>query len=137
MLQATNNRIGGNVRLQSGGPEGTGLIEVALCDNTITGNVSLQRNTGFIAIGFTGLDCGGNLVGGNVSVTDSLTNAPDQFHVDNNLVGGNTQINDNAGNGTKTVQNNLINLTLSCFGNQNPFIGTPNNADKAEGQCAP
>jgi len=137
VLQATDNRIRGNVRLQNGGPEATGLIEVALCDNAIDGNVSLQRNTGFIAIGFAGLACGGNLVDGNVSVTDSITNAPDQFHVDNNVVGGNVQVIDNRGNGTKTVQNNLINETLDCKDNRNPFIGTPNDADRARGQCAP
>jgi hypothetical protein len=132
-LQATNNFIGGNVRLQNGTGAGGSGADHVLCDNFINGNVSLQRNNGAIFIGY----CGGNFIGGNVSVTDNLTDAPDRFRVRGNRVGGQMQINDNAGDTLKSVQDNVVNRTLSCFDNEDPFIGTPNDAGRAEGQCAP
>lgn len=127
--------VRGNVRLQDGGPSFTNL-----CRNRINGNVSVQRNNSQTLIGFFAVPdptfCPGNIIGGNLSVTDNINNLA-TFNVVANFVGGDAQINDNRGIGPKTVQNNLINRTLSCFGNQNPFIGTPNNADRARGQCAP
>ena len=43
----------------------------------------------------------------------------------------------NRGPGPKTVQGNTVRGDLQCFENDEPFLGTPNVARKAEGQCAP
>jgi hypothetical protein len=43
----------------------------------------------------------------------------------------------NSGAGTKVVQGNNVAENLQCFENSAPFIGTPNTAQKSEGQCAP
>ncbi|GAA2759499.1 hypothetical protein [Actinopolymorpha rutila] len=135
VLQAEDNQIGGSVLMQKGRPAPDAFVEDLLCNNRIGGSTSLQRNTGFIAVGDPGLECGGNVVGGNLTATDNHTKKRDLFNVLNNLVGGNIQIIDNAGKGSKTVQNNVAGGKLSCFGNQSPFVGTPNTAAKLKGQC--
>ncbi|MET9019935.1 hypothetical protein ABZV93_08145 [Actinopolymorpha sp. NPDC004070] len=135
VLQAEDNQIGGSVWMKKGRPAPDALIEDALCGNRVGGNTSLRRNTGFIAIGDPSVGCAGTVVGGNLSVTHSYTNDGDMLDVLNNLVGGNIRIRDNAGEGSKTVQNNVAGGKLSCFGNQNPFVGAPNTAAKVRGQC--
>jgi hypothetical protein len=135
-LLSLSDRVGGNVRLQ-GGTGVSGEVDHALCDDQIRGSVSLERNDGFIAVGNSSFACGINFIGNSVSVIDNFTGFPDRLDVQDNFVGGQMKIEGNRGNGAKTVQDNTINATLDCKENRNPFIGTPNNADRARGQCAP
>ena len=44
------------------------------------------------------------------------------------------QVLRNLGPGSKTVMQNFVGH-LSCFDNSPPFIGGPNNAQQADGQC--
>jgi hypothetical protein len=53
----------------------------------------------------------------------------------NPLVSGNVQIFKNTGTAQKNVRLNTILQDLQCFENDPPFLGSPNVARKAEGQC--
>jgi hypothetical protein len=135
-VNTTGNSILGNVQLRNGRPSASG-VETFVCDSLIDGNVSVQRNIGTVRIGSPAEACPTNLVGGNFSVTDSRFDfGVGVLDIRVNLVGGDMRIEDNRGNGSKRVQGNMIDDTLDCKDNQNPFIGTPNDADRTRGQCA-
>jgi hypothetical protein len=55
--------------------------------------------------------------------------------VNRNTVGGNVQVLKNRGEGPKTVLDNTVRQDLQCNKNDEPFVGGPNVAHQAEGQC--
>ena len=52
-----------------------------------------------------------------------------------NHVTGNMGVLKNSGDGDKQVVGNTVGQNLQCFDNTPPFLGGPNTAGKAEGQC--
>jgi hypothetical protein len=111
-----------------------------ICGNTINGLVHVHRSGTDILVGDPAGDCAGNTIqGGNdVRVHDNFTDI--ELVVSGNTLqgGGDLEVNDNSGPAGKAVQNNTgSGGDIECFGNEDPFTGTPNSgfAD-AEGQCA-
>jgi hypothetical protein len=52
-----------------------------------------------------------------------------------NMVSGHMQILRNSGDGAKQVQGNTVARRLVCRDKDEPFLGAPNVAGSAEGQC--
>ena len=114
-----NVRVGGDAKVEEN--RGTTFIDAA----TVGGNIEVIKSTGFIEVEF-------NTVGGNIKVED---NSPTGMTVLGNRVEGNMQIFKNRGAFVKQVVFNRIEQDLQCFENDPPFLGGPNVANKAEGQC--
>jgi hypothetical protein len=93
----------------------------------IAGDVDVVKNTGRVEVEF-------NTVGGNVKVEDNVIGAAG-MSVAGNQVTGNMGVFKNSGDGAKQVVANTVGQNLQCFDNTPPFLGGPNAAGKAEGQC--
>lgn len=136
--------VGGNVSIT--GVTGPGLpfdgltVNAAVCDTILPGgNISIEKSRGgTIAVGSPDPTiCGGNELGkGNIVVQQNLIPAPELFFVADNEVGGNLQVFKNRGDGAKSVSGNTVRQNLQCKRNDQPFVGGPNVAGKAEGQCS-
>jgi hypothetical protein len=71
-----------------------------------------------------------------VKVEDNVIAPTEEFiFVARNDVEQNVQIFKNTGPGRKRVTENVVEQSLQCFENDPPFIGAPNAARDAEGQC--
>lgn len=58
------------------------------------------------------------------------------FHtIQDNRVGQNVLVFRNTGPGPKSVDHNFVAGAVMCFGNEQPFVGGPNVAERTEGQC--
>jgi hypothetical protein len=136
------DRIGGNFAVT--GATGPGLsfgaltLNVFVCGTTLTdGNIVVEKSrNGTVAVGSSLEICPGNHVPkGNILVQENVIPALEAMAVNRNTVGGNVQVFKNRGEGPKTVLDNAVSQDLQCKENDEPFIGGPNLADKAEGQC--
>lgn len=136
------DRIGGNFAVT--GATGPGFafeelsVNVFVCGTSLTnGNISVEKSrNGTVAVGSTDPICTGNDVArGNIFVQENIIPAPEVMAVDRNTVGGNLQVFKNRGDGLKTVLENVVREDLQCKENDPPFLGGPNVARKAEGQC--
>lgn len=116
-----NVRVGGDVQFEEG--QGTVFVDDAL----ITGDVVVIKNTGRVEVEF-------NTVGGNVKVEDNVIQITGMSVV-GNAVAGDMGVFKNTGEGPKQVVANTVRQNLQCFENTPPFVGGPNTAAKAEGQC--
>jgi hypothetical protein len=139
--EAGRNQVGGSIQIKEAGA-------VRVCGTDLPeGNIQLEKNTGFVQVGGSG--CGAGLFGGNtlskgnIKVEENTIPAscgpfppfPCRLEIIGNSVGGNVLVFKNRGPGTKLVQNNTVVQNLQCFENDPPFVGGPNTAGKAEGQC--
>jgi hypothetical protein len=117
-----NVHIEGNVLLEEN--QGRVFIDAAIVD----GNLAVKNNIsqGFLEVEF-------NTVGGNLNIEDNVVLS--EMSVLGNRVTKNMQVNNNTGPTSKKVINNTVGKNLQCFENDPPFIGGPNAAQKAEGQC--
>jgi hypothetical protein len=139
--------VGGNVAITGvtgpgfpfEGPAGPLAVNVAVCDTILPGgNVSIEKSVGgTIAVGSPIPEiCGGNELGkGNIFLQQNFIPAPELLFVTDNDVGGNLQVFKNRGDGAKSVSGNRVLENLQCKRNDQPFVGGPNVAGKAEGQC--
>jgi hypothetical protein len=133
------NIVRGNIEIKEGSVAyvcGAVLPEGSIQVEKINGNVFV----GAIACSFAG---GGSILEkGNIKVEDNFIQPavgflpPFSLQIGDNLVRrGNLQVFKNRGPGEKVVTNNTIGQALQCFENTPPFLGGPNAAQKAEGQC--
>lgn len=116
-----NVRVGGDVQFEEN--HGVVFIDAAL----IAGDVDVVKNIGRVEVEF-------NAVGGNVKVEDNVIDVRG-MSVAGNQVTGNMGVFKNSGDGAKQVVANTVGQNLQCFDNTPPFVGGPNTAGKAEGQC--
>jgi len=103
------------------------------------GNISVKKSVnGTVAVGSQLGACPGNTVAkGNIQVQDNFIPAPPEaLAVSGNTVGGNIQVFKNRGPGQKMVAANTVRQNLQCKENDEPFVGAPNVARNAEGQCS-
>jgi hypothetical protein len=74
-----------------------------------------------------------SVVAGSIVISDNdavLFNT-----IQDNRVGQNVTVTDNRGPGPKAVNNNFVGGRVSCFRNDGPFLGGPNFAQSADGDC--
>jgi hypothetical protein len=142
-IGSLNDSIGGNFSVT--GATGPGFpflglsVNAFICNARLPrGNVEVKRSTGgTVAVGSLIGFCPGNAVAeGNVKVEQNVIPPPEQLAVARNTVGGNVQVFKNRGQGQKTVAENTVGENLQCKRNHDPFVGAPNVARNAEGQCA-
>ncbi len=133
--------------------------EIAVVDNAVEGDISVQNNIADLA----GLAVDANQAMGNLEVKNnnvptelatasvSLNDVDRNLVIDNNLidtrepfdmaanqVADNMNVIKNRGSTTKVVIANVVADTLACFDNDDnlgTFVGGPNLASRAEGQC--
>lgn len=138
-VQVVSSTVGKNIVHK----ESTGPV-VFICGTTVEeGNIEIEKlQSIFVTVGdeeFCSGFGGGNLVlKGNIKVSENnlISAIIGGIRVDQNSVPeGNIQVFKNTGEGPKTVQNNVVGKNLQCFENSPPFVGGPNFAQKAEGQC--
>jgi hypothetical protein len=136
------DRIGGNLAVA--GATGPGLsfgalsLNVFVCGTSVTnGNIVVEKTrNGTVAVGSSLEICPGNDVpGGNILVQENVIPGAEAMAVNRNSVGGNVQVFKNRGEGPKTVLANVVRQDIQCKENDEPFVGGPNVAHKAEGQC--
>lgn len=111
--------IGGDVLVE--GNAGDTIIR----DADVTGDIDVLKNFGFVRVEI-------NTVGGDVSVAANSGG----LSVFRNRVAGNMKVEKSAGAVfTKQVVANVVVANLQCVDNDQTFVGGPNTAGKAEGQC--
>ena len=117
--------VGGNLEVT----ENTGTLEIE--HNTIGGNVSIAENS--VPAAYTGGPAT-PAPGGCGVPTSFILGAGGMSVFNNDASGSNMEVLDNVGPGNKQVVLNTVDH-LACFGNSPPFLGGPNAANQAEGQC--
>lgn len=135
------DRIGGNFDVT--GARGPGFffqglsVNVFVCGSTLEkGNIAVEKTRGgTVAVGTTTPFCAGNDVGGDIIVQENLIPPFELLFVDLNNVGGDLQVFKNRGMGFKSVVGNEVRENVQCKENDDPFLGGPNFAQKAEDQC--
>lgn len=138
-----SDTIGGNFTVSGATGPGFGFmglsVNVFICVADLpSGNIQVQRTrNGTVAVGSLIPECFGNSVRkGDIQVQDNFIPPFELMAVARNDVGGNVQVFRNRGSGTKTVAENFVRENLQCRRNDQPFVGQPNVAGKAEGQCS-
>lgn len=117
-----NVRVGGDAQIE--GNQGRVFVDAAF----IEGDLEVRENIsqGFLEVEF-------NTVGGNIEIEDNSVLS--SMSVLGNQVTENMRVSNNTGSGRKQVVNNTVDNNLQCFGNTPPFVGGPNAAPNAQGQC--
>ena len=112
-------------------------LNVFLCGSTLPGGNAVVKESvnGTVAVGSLIAACPGNRVNGNIQVEDNFIPVNEALAVARNTVGGNIQVVKNRGQGMKTVAENVVGQNIQCKENEQPFVGGPNFAGEAEGQC--
>jgi hypothetical protein len=124
--------VGGGVIIRGGG--GNLVIQ----SSTVRGDVDISGVHGFIAI--ISNESPGAL--GRMRVVNNVLQPLDPtstvgLNISSNQVGTDATVSGNRGRVEKNVQGNTVGGTLSCIGNEPPFLGTSNTATAFRGQCGP
>ena len=139
VVQLNNVRVDGNITLRGVGPEPVFFFfENTICGASVGGEVRVTDGEGTVSLD-PGTFCGvPNNFSKQLDVADNLI-APAArgrvLSVFANTVGFHADVLNNTGDGNKRVQLNTVAGKLRCFGNTPPFVGGPNTAGSAEGQC--
>ena len=144
--------VEGNIEAKEGGSGSGTFFSTFICGTRLpNGNIVVEKlrgprniiNIGGDAVGggffFSCLTFGGinTLEKGGIKIEENVIDAAGELDVRNNSVAGNLQVFKNSGPGPKQVLLNTVGKNLQCFENAPLFLGTPNVAEKREGQCAP
>ncbi len=122
--------IGGDVIIRGGGGD------LLILGSTVRGAVDVSGVNGFIAI--VNNESQGAL--GRMRVVNNVLQPSDStstvgLNISANQVGTDATVSGNGGQVDKYVQGNTVGGTLSCIGNEPPFVGTFNTAASFLGQC--
>jgi hypothetical protein len=112
--------IGGNVLIE--GNRGETYVK----DSTVGGNLQVLKSTGQVTIWSI-------TVGGNLHVEENTPTLT--MGVESNVVAGSMKVFKTSGPADKFVFGNIVAKDLKCIDNDAPFLGGPNTARKAKGQC--
>jgi hypothetical protein len=139
-VSVRNSVVRQNILIKEGETPGPGFNDAIVCATTVQeGNIQVEKMAGEIVIGAFQAFCQPNIVEkGTIKVEDNLVVGGAFFglQIRQNQVAQNLQVFKNKGPGApKVVQGNTVGQDLQCFENDQPFIGGPNAAQKAEGQC--
>jgi hypothetical protein len=134
--------VGGNIKATEGANDGY----VIICNVTLPqGNIVVEKyrdsdiriGGGPVCVTNVG-DSGNTLEKGSIKVEDNKVGGnqlADDLTISNNRVAENLQVFKNFGTGKKQVVSNTVGEKLECFENTDPFVGGPNVAEQAQGQC--
>jgi hypothetical protein len=130
IVQIFFGTVGGNVIIKESTFTPSGLVAAFMVGTVVSqGNVEIQKNVAnAVRISGVRLDKGSMKIEDNVVEVFDITIAANQ-------VAQNLQVFKNKGAGVKSVTFNIVRQDLQCFENDEPFVGGPNTAEKAEGQC--
>jgi hypothetical protein len=135
-VQIVDSLVGGNIQIKEGGTTRF-LFSVLICQTFLpNGNIVVEKMSGGVIVGdaVSFFFCPGNTVAkGNISIQENVITTV--FSVRFNNVSENLQVFKNTGAGPKFVQFNTAGESVQCTDNAPPFVGSPNNAPKKEGQC--
>ncbi len=130
IVQFNNSTVRGNIEIKEGEVNDGGL-DVNLTNTTVQeGNVKIEKMAGEVIVNRSPVQKGNLQLFENLTVTGLLG-----IRVANNEVAQDLQFFKNRGPSPKVVAGNTVGENLQCFENDPPFIGQPNVAKKAEGQC--
>jgi hypothetical protein len=148
LVQVVSSRVGGNIAVKEGGPpvqvapgftgcaSAVGIstpCEVFITTTKVRGNIQIEKMHGTVWVTD---NVAPNPIKGNVKVEDNFVSPAEEFiFVSRNEVMQNVQVFKNTGPGRKRVSENTVRQSVQCFENDPPFIGAPNVARDAEGQC--
>ena len=131
-VAVTENQVEGGLAVQNNVADIGGL---AVDDNRVVGNLEVKNNnvpdTTPTAVASVSL----NDVDSNLVIDNNLIDTAQPFTISANQVDDNMFVTKNRGSTTKEVTLNVVAETLGCFDNDQPFIGGPNLANDAQGQC--
>jgi len=128
LVQVRGGTVGGSIQIKEA--FSPNVLGAAVYDGTVLtqGNIQIEKNeTGGILIRDV------HLRKGNIKVEENITRS--SFNVVRNRVAQNVQVFKNRGTNQKYVRNNTIGQIVQCKENRSPFVGGPNSAGDAEGQC--
>jgi hypothetical protein len=128
VVQVKGGSLGGSIQIADGWSAGE--LGAAVYGGTVLtqGNIQIKKmNTGNIRIADV------KLRKGNIKVEENVTSS--SLQVVRNYVAQNIQVWKNRGSGQKTVRGNRVLQIVQCKENTRPFVGGPNAAAEAEGQC--
>jgi hypothetical protein len=117
--------VGGNIDVS----QNTGTLEIE--HNTVDGNVTIANNV--VPLGYTGGPAT-PLPGGCGVPTSLILNTGGMSVFNNRAENSNMHVVRNTGPGNKTVNFNTV-KTIVCLNNDPLFVGGPNTAEHAVGQC--
>ncbi len=149
VVQVVSSRVREDISITEGGPAappapgftvcavpatgGFGPCEASVTGSTIEeGNIQIEKMQGTILVAGNGLL---SPVRGNILLYENVLPVTEFFTVLDNTVTQNMQIFKTRGAGQKTVMGNTVGENLQCFENDPPFVGSPNVARQAQGQC--
>jgi hypothetical protein len=128
VVQVKGGSVGGNIEVGDGSSPGE--VGVAVYAGTVLtrGDLRVRRmNTGEIRIADI------RLRNGSITVEENFVSS--SLRVVRNFVAKDVTVRRNRGAGQKIVRNNEVLQTIKCEENAPPFVGGPNQAARAEGQC--
>lgn len=118
-------QVGGKVGVR----KNTGTLEIEF--NTVGSNVRIAKN--IVPATYTGGPATPG-PGGCGLPTSFILSAGGMSAIVNDVSDSNMWVLNNSGPGNKQVVGNIVD-NLRCMGNSLPFVGGPNVAEDAEGQC--
>jgi hypothetical protein len=136
--------VGGNVDVRNAGDVVYPFASCSAEDTEIQGDLSCTRNNPGSPI-FRGVAAGtvGNeppparpvTVHGSVTLENNVIQLGSVLLLELTTIGNNANVNKNTGLGNKSVQDNTVANKLDCKKNDPAFVGGPNSAGNAKGQC--
>ena len=129
LVHVRGGRLGGDLQVDEG--VSTGELGVSITGGTVLeqGNIQIMKmRTGQVVVSDAVLEKG-NLQLEENEVTNGL-------EVARNRVAQNLEVRKNRGGGAKVVRENTVGQKVECKENDSPFVGGPNAASEAEGQCS-
>jgi hypothetical protein len=127
-VQVKGGSVGGNIHVGDG--LSAAELGAAVYGGTVLtqGNIRIRRmNTGAIRIADV------KLKNGSIKVEENFVGL--SLNVVRNYVAQDIEVRRNRGGGQKTVRDNQVLQNIKCQENTAPFVGGPNQAASAEGQC--
>jgi hypothetical protein len=127
-VQVKGGSVGGNIHIDDG--RSAGEVGAAVFGGTVLTQGDLRirgLNTGTIRVADV------KLKNGTLKVEENFIGS--NLNVVRNEVAKDLEVRRNRGGGQKTVRNNRVLQDIKCEGNAAPFVGGPNLAARAEGQC--
>jgi hypothetical protein len=128
VVQVKGGSLEGSIQIADGSSPGE--LGAAVYGGTVLtqGNIQIKKmNTGKIRIADV------KLRKGNIKVEENSISS--SLDVVRNYVAQNIQVWKNRGSGQKAVRGNRVLQIIQCKENTAPFVGGPNAAAEAEGQC--